>query len=59
MYKSKTRQEIANEYGVNRKTFYKMLKRADLNIPSGLITPASQKTIYDHFGHPYERVEQN
>ena len=51
--KAKTRQEIASEYGINRKTFYCWIKRADLSISSGLICPAEIKLIYNTFGNPF------
>lgn len=49
---AKTRQQIANEYGVDRKTFNNWLKRANLNVPSGLICPSATESIYNTFGHP-------
>lgn len=52
MQKNKTREELAKEYGVSRRTFYSMLKRANLIPPPGLITPAFQKKIYEQFGNP-------
>lgn len=48
---------MAKEYGVDRKTFYRMLKRMDICIPSGLIVPKDQEMIYDHFGKPRYKVE--
>lgn len=55
MTKNKTRKQIAQEYGVSRRTFYRMLKRADLTLPPGMITPEFQKKIYNHFGKPAAR----
>jgi len=52
MPKSKTRKQMAKEFGVSRRTFYSMLKEADLLPPRGLITPIFQKKIYNHFGYP-------
>ena len=47
---SKTRQEIAREYGWNRKTFYRKTK--DLNLGSGLLNPEKIIVIYRRFGIP-------
>jgi DNA-binding XRE family transcriptional regulator len=52
---SKTRKQMAREYGVSRRTFYNMLKEADLEIPRGLITPKYQKKIYQKFGKPAQQ----
>lgn len=49
---AKTRQQIANEYGVDRKTFNHWLKRAELNVPAGIICPLVTESIYKAFGYP-------
>lgn len=49
---AKTRQQIAYEYGVDRKTFNNWLKRSKLNIPTGLIYPSVTELIYNTFGYP-------
>ena len=49
---AKTRQQIANEYGVDRKTFNNWLKRAQINVPAGLICPSVYESIYKAFGYP-------
>ena len=48
----KTRQQIANEYGICTKTFNKWLKEAKFNLKRGLINPRSQELIYKKFGLP-------
>jgi DNA invertase Pin-like site-specific DNA recombinase len=48
----KTRQEISVEYGIDRKTLYRWLKRANIAIPSGLIKTGSLRKIYKTFGYP-------
>ena len=58
MDRSKTRQELANEYGVSRRTFYCWLKQADITFPPGLLMPRHIEKIYDHFGIP-ERFSKN
>ncbi len=52
MHKAKTRQEIANEYGVDRKTLYRWLKRENIEISKGLVTPKEQDVIYEKLGKP-------
>ena len=43
--KLKTRQQIANEYGIYRDTLRKVLKKNKLKPPKGLIDPKHQKEI--------------
>jgi transposase len=52
---AKSRQEIANEFGISVRTLYRWLKRADISLPQGLVTPKFQEEIYAHFGNPYPR----
>lgn len=52
MGKYKTRRQMADEYGVSRRTFYKMVKKADFTLSRGLITPKEQEKIYKAFGNP-------
>jgi transposase-like protein len=49
---AKTRQEIANEYGISIKTLNRWIKKAKLDIPSGLIDPLHLNIIYETFGVP-------
>ncbi|NUO03551.1 MAG: helix-turn-helix domain-containing protein [Saprospiraceae bacterium] len=57
----KTRQQIADEYGVSRKTLYNWLKREGIAIKNGLVTPKEQRIIYEKFGAPqnhlYEQLD--
>ena len=48
----KTRQEIAAEYGVHRRTLLRWLKRASIDLPKGLVCPRNQFIIYSVFGFP-------
>ena len=49
----KTRQQIADEYGINRKTLYRKLKKYGIALPSqGLLTPEQQQAIYARLGTP-------
>jgi len=50
----KSRQEIANEYGVSTKTLSRWLKKYNLEIGTGLLTPQEQALIYTAFGLPKE-----
>jgi len=52
MEKSKTRTMIAHEYGISRKTLQRWLKKAQIDLTNGLVTPAEQKRIYKKFGKP-------
>ncbi|MGV8095358.1 MAG: helix-turn-helix domain-containing protein [Mangrovibacterium sp.] len=51
--KVKTRQEIACEYGIDRKTFYYWLKKSSLQLPRGVVWPSDIRKIYKIFGNPY------
>tara|TARA_R110000868_G_scaffold125511_8_gene331598 strand:+ start:3785 stop:3937 length:153 start_codon:yes stop_codon:yes gene_type:complete len=44
--KFKSRQELANKFVVDRKTFRLKLVKFKIKIPNGLIYPADQKMIY-------------
>ena len=50
--KAKTKQDMAEEYGVCIKTFARWLKRHNIIISRGLITPKQQKEIYNRLGSP-------
>ncbi len=50
--KFKTRNEMAQEYGVDRKTFRNMLARFQIELPKGLISPDDQKKIFEKLGEP-------
>jgi len=55
MQKAKTKQEIANEYGIHRNTFYNWLKKAGIKLSKQLITPKEQILIYEEFGQPSKK----
>jgi len=48
----KTKQQMADEYGVCRKTFNKFLQKKQIKLDRGLISPKDQKVIYDELGEP-------
>jgi len=51
-HKAKTRQQVADEYGVSAKTLLRWIKSRNLSIENGLLTPAEQKIIYGALGLP-------
>jgi len=62
--KAKTKQDMANEYGVCLKTFVRWLKKHNIKISRGLITPKEQKEIYNKLGIPkrdweFSRIPKN
>ncbi|MFN8239410.1 MAG: hypothetical protein U0X39_01505 [Bacteroidales bacterium] len=48
----KTKQQMADEYGVCRKTFNKLLQRKNIKLDKGLIYPKEQMQIYSELGEP-------
>jgi len=50
--KSKTRTEIAMEYGISVGTLYRSIRKAKIKISYGLIDPLHLKMIYDNYGDP-------
>lgn len=48
----KTKQQMADEYGVCRKTFNKLLLKKRIKLDRGLISPKDQQNIYDKLGIP-------
>lgn len=48
--KAKSRQEIAQEYGISARTLYRWIKKNQLLIPNGLISPKDQDLINNKFG---------
>jgi predicted site-specific integrase-resolvase len=50
--KAKTRKQIADEYGISRKTFQRWRKKENIKLSNGLITPKELDEIYEIFGKP-------
>jgi len=48
----KSKQQMADEYGVCRKTFNKLLKKEHINLKRGVILPREQQNIYNKLGIP-------
>jgi transposase-like protein len=52
---TKTRSQIADEYGIHRNTLCQWLKKLGIELPSGLLFPADVKRIYEALGHPQDK----
>lgn len=50
--KCKSRQELAKEYGVDRKTLMQMLERRQIKLPRGALTPKWVEKVYEALGNP-------
>lgn len=48
----KTKQQMADEYGICRKTFNKLLSKKNIRLERGLILPKDQLNIYNVLGEP-------
>ena len=48
----KTKQQMADEYGVCRKTFVRLLVKRSIRLERGLIYPKDQESIYNVLGVP-------
>lgn len=48
----KTRSQIADEYGICRKTLYNWCKSEGIVLPNGLLNYNIQQKIYRAFGEP-------
>lgn len=51
MSKPKTRKELANELGIHPKTLLRWLKKKNIKITTGLLSPAEQRRIKIAFGY--------
>jgi hypothetical protein len=49
---AKTKQQMANEYGICIKTFNKLLRKKQIKLDRGLILPKDQNTVYKKLGIP-------
>lgn len=56
----KTRDLLAQEYGVSRPTFYKMLERVGLVLPSRVqLSPIEVEMVYEKLGRPLSEIKNN
>lgn len=49
----KTRDQIAAEFGISRKTLYNWLQRKGILLPRLLISIQQQEAIYELLGNPH------
>lgn len=49
---AKSKQQIADEYGICTKTLTKWLKEEGIFLKRGLISPRNQEIIYERLGFP-------
>lgn len=49
---TKTRKQVAAEYGIDPYTLKNWIKRSNLEITSGDLSPKSQRLLYAAFGVP-------
>ncbi|MBN3584350.1 hypothetical protein JYB64_18290 [Algoriphagus aestuarii] len=52
----KTRQQMAEEYGVSVRTLARWINEKNLELGKGLLTPIDQELIYKAFGSPTEKI---
>lgn len=50
--KVKTRSQLAEEYGICRKTLYNWLKKKNIKLTPGQLTPKDQTIIFQSLGNP-------
>ncbi len=46
----KTRQQLADEFGISVRTLYRWLTKRNVKLPGGLVRPADQDAIYQMLG---------
>lgn len=54
----KTRLQISEEYGISRRTLYRLLKRYNLELPAGVLPPEAVHRVYQVLGRPDRTDEQ-
>ena len=50
--KAKSRREIAALYGIDEHTLKRKLDEKDISLPSGFVSPQTQKIIFDALWYP-------
>jgi AraC-like DNA-binding protein len=50
---SKTREQMAGEYGISPRTLRRRLKRVGLCLPNGVLFPEQQRLVYEKLGSPF------
>ncbi len=59
LLKAKTRQEVAEEYGVHRNTLSNQLKKAKLKLSKGILMPKDVEKIYETLGWPDQKGDKS
>ncbi len=54
--RAKSRQQIADEYGISAKTLARWLQRENIQVTKGLVTPREQELIYAAFGQTEKKT---
>lgn len=55
MYTPKTKNQIAQDLGISLRTLQRWIKKSNLKVPRGLVSPNKQAEIMERFGY----LEQN
>ena len=50
--KCKTRLQIAEEYGISRRTLYRLLRRYNIELSAGVLPPEAVQRVYQVLGRP-------
>ncbi|MEM9544834.1 MAG: helix-turn-helix domain-containing protein [Bacteroidota bacterium] len=52
---SKTKYQIAQELGVSLRTLQRWIKKSDIEVPRGLVSPQKQNEIFEKLGYPFKK----
>jgi hypothetical protein len=58
MLETKTRQKVAEEYGISVKTLARRLEKASIFVEPGIIFPKTLEIIYSSFGVPNSPIKK-
>jgi hypothetical protein len=58
LFETKTRQKVAEEYGISVKTLTRRLKKANILVEPGIIFPKTLEIIYSSFGIPKSPIKK-
>ncbi len=47
----KTKHQIAEELGISLRTLQRWIKKSELKVPRGLVSPQKQHEIMENFGY--------
>jgi len=56
MEKPKTKNQIAQELGISLRTLQRWIKKSNLHVPRGLVSPQKQKEILEKLGYTSSTV---